>query len=46
MHPDMLMTTEEQAHYWNLCLDGLAFIIPAEDGVIIKEVLSEREGAD
>ena len=43
----MLMTTEEQAHCWNLCLDSLAFIIPPKDGVAIKEVLSEgEEGAD
>ena len=40
MHQDMLMTTEEQVHLWNLCLDSLAFIIPSEDGVAINEVLS------
>ena len=38
MHPDMLMTTEEQAHYWSLFFDSLTFIIPPEDDVAIKEV--------
>ena len=40
MHPDMLVTTEEQVHHWNLCLDSLTFVIPPEDGAAIKEVLN------
>ena len=40
-HPDMLLTTDEQVDCWNLCLDSLAFIIPPEDDVAIKEVLTE-----